>query len=344
MSIINVPAETIRKMFHSVLDNIGVRKDVAEHLIEGIIQASLRGVDSHGIRLFPHYLKGFEGGRLNKNPKYSFSQTAASTGKLDADHAPGHAAGMDAMLKAIKLAKESGIGAVTVYNSSHFGAAAYYALEAAKQDMIGLSFTNATAHVIPYGGKRPFLGNNPVCFVAPCEGEGPFCLDMATTPTTFNKLNMFKERGEPIPAGWAADEDGRETQDPDKAKHLFPIGLYKGFGLSMMVEILCGLLTGAPLGPKISHMFGTPMSEKRLLGHFFAAIRIDCFEDLKTFKTRLKKMMDELRNEPIFDPRNPIMVPGDPEKKNYQIRSKNGIPVPSEMMDSFKQIVAKYSA
>ncbi|MBI5140264.1 MAG: Ldh family oxidoreductase [Candidatus Vogelbacteria bacterium] len=338
----NISKRQLTDFFGSLLKKIQVRDDVAQYLIEGIIQASLRGVDSHGIRLFPHYLNGFEGGRLNKKPDYKFTSNALSTGKLDGDHAPGHAAGMEGMLKAIERAKESGIGAVVVYNSSHFGAAAYYALKAAEHDMIGLSFTHATAHVLPYGGMRPFLGNNPICLAAPCEGEGPFCLDMATTVATFNKVQQFREQGQKIPLGWGVDKDGRQTEDPNRLVSLFPIGNYKGFGLSMMVEILCAMLTGAPYGQNVSQMFGTPMNQQRKLGHFFVALRIDAFEEITVFKNRLKEMMDKLRQEPSLDPQKPVMAAGDPEKRCYAERVIKGIPVPASLLSHLNQLAANY--
>jgi ureidoglycolate dehydrogenase (NAD+) len=342
MRVFPVRAGVIGDLFLSILQRAGVREDVAGHLVAGIIQASLRGVDSHGIRLFPHYLQGLKGGRLNGNPQYRFAETSPTTAKLDGDHAPGHAAGATGMLKAVELAKASGIGAVGVYHSSHFGAAAYYALMAAAEDMIGLSFTHATAHVLSYGGTRPFFGNNPVCLTAPCEGEEPFCLDMATTTATFNKVQQYREQNMKVPFGWGVDSAGGDTDDPGKIESLLPIGGYKGFGLSMMVDILCALLTGAPYGPNVSRMFGTPVSEKRDLGHFFMAIRIDCFEEPGLFKKRLKEMMDALRNEPARDEKSPVLVPGDPEKACSRERSANGIPIPESLLHELAELAVRY--
>ena len=342
MSIQHIHSEDISRFFLAVLKKTGVRDDVAGYLTEGILQASLRGIDSHGIRLFPHYLKGLEEGRLNKNPQYRFTETSLTTAKLDGDHAPGHAAGAEGMLRAIALAKTAGTGAVGVFNSSHFGTAAYYALMASDHDMIGLSFTHATAHVLSYGGTRPFFGNNPICLVAPCEGEDPFCLDMATTVTTFNNIQQYREQGSKVPVGWGVDSVGRETDDPRKIESLLPIGGYKGFGLSMMVDILCSLLTGAPYGPNVSRMFGTPISEKRQLGHFFMAMRIDCFEEPAVFKKRLKDMMDALRREPPRDQALPVMVPGDPEKAFFRERSRTGLPVSDHLLAQLVKLAKRY--
>lgn len=342
MKEIIVPVDSLRHFILSVLSKAGVRDDVAGYLADGLIQTSVRGVDSHGVRLLPHYLRGIKAGRINRNPKYQFKMTSASTGLLDADHTFGHAAAMEAAKKAMELAKESGAGHIAVYNSTHFGAAAYYALEIAKHDMIGMSFSNTDALVKTYAGKRPFLGNNPICFAAPCADEEPFCLDMATSVVTFNKVRQWREEKKPAPPGIGADKEGRETTDPDRITMLLPIGGYKGYGLSMVVEILCSLLTGMPYGPHIPKMFEAPMSEKRFLGHFISAIRIDCFQDKDAFKKRLSLMISELRKEPRIDKNVPVQVAGDPEKRNVAERIKKGIPLKSNEFEAFKKIGDEY--
>lgn len=327
MKKITVPVKKLKDSINEILIKAKVRNDVAMYVTEGLIQTSVRGVDSHGIRLLPHYLEGVKKGRINPNPNYKFIRTSFSTGTLDADHTFGHAAGMEAVKKAIELANEAGTGYVAVYNSSHFGAAAYYALEIAKHDMIGMSFTNTDALIKTYGGKRPFLGNNPICFAAPCKNEEPFCLDMATSVVTFNKIRQLRDAKLSAPSGVGADRQGIETTDANKITMLLPIGGYKGYGLSLMVEILCSLLTGMPYGPHIPKMFEAPMNEKRYLGHFVSAIRIDCFLDKEIFKNRLYELISELRNEPALDSNAAVQVAGDPEKKVAKERIKNGIPM-----------------
>ena len=332
----------ITAYINKIVEQAGVREDVACHVSEGLVQASLRGIDSHGIRLLPHYLKGVEGGRINPEPDYKFEKTSASTGKLDGDHTFGHAAGVEGMNKAIELATEAGTGHVAVYNSSHFGAAAFFALLAAQHDMIGMCFTNATPHVLTTGSNRAFFGNNPVCFVAPCDGEEPFCLDMATSAITFNRVMQHKESDSQIPTDSVADANGNTTTDPDKAKYLLPIGDYKGYGLSMMVDVFCSLLSGMPCGIDVSEMYSGKMSKRRHLGHFFTALRIDCFEEISVFKRRLADMMKALGSEPRRDKDVPVQVPGDPEKKIAGIRTKEGIPVSRQLLDSFVQLGKNY--
>jgi len=328
----------LERFCRTTLEHRIVREDVINHVTKSLIQTSLRGVDSHGIRLLPHYLKAIEAGRINPDPQYKFKDTSPSTGKLDGDHTFGHAAGKEGMLKAIEKAKKTGIGSVVVYNSTHFGAAAYFSLFAAEKDLIGVSSTHADSLMLTYNGIRPFFGTNPICFAAPCKGEGPFCLDMATSRVTWNKIREKTDGKTKIPQGWGVDKNGTETTDPDKVAYLLPIGDYKGYGLSMMVEILCSLLTGMPYGRNICRMYDDPTDKKRKLGHFFMAIDIECFEKKEIFKKRLKKLMDEVRDEPPINKESKIMVPGDPEKKVYEERIKIGIPIDKTTMQKFYKI------
>ncbi|MFA5164057.1 MAG: Ldh family oxidoreductase [Candidatus Omnitrophota bacterium] len=337
-----VPHERLSVFIKKVLLNAGVREDVAYHVNEGLVQASLRGVDSHGIRLFPHYMASVKAGRINPDPEYKFERTSASTGKFDADHTFGHAAGIESARKAVELAKEAGTGSIAVFNSTHFGAAAYFTLEIAKQGMIGLSFTHADSLMKTYAGKRAFLGTNPISFAAPVEGEEPFCLDMATTLYNFNKIKQLRERKHPAPEGVGADTEGNETTDADKISMLLPMGGYKGYGLSLMVEVLCGILTGMPYGPNISSMFKAPLSQKRFLGHFICAMRIDCFQEEKVFKRRMAELLNELRNEPPMEKGVPVQVAGDPEKKAASERTKEGIPMAAPEAEAFMKLSAEY--
>ncbi len=337
MKYVNVTDGELKRFIRSVLMKAGVAHAVSGLVAEGLVQTSLRGVDSHGVRLLPHYIEGVLKGRINPDPKYKFKKTSSSTGIFNADHSFGHAAGIMAARRAVELARVAGTGHVAVYNSTHFGAAAYYSLEIAKSDMIGMSFTHADALIRSYGGRRPFLGTNPISFAAPCKGEGPFCLDMASSAITFNKVRQLREKGIPAPHGTGADRFGIDTTDPSEITMLLPMGGHKGYGLSMMVEILCSMLTGMPYGPYISNMFKAPMSEKRFLAHYVIAIRIDCFQKKDVFKERLSLMMKELRNEPRKKAGTPIMVPGDPEKNAAKERSVKGIPIPLPEYEALKR-------
>lgn len=338
---VRVPAEKLRQFARDAFLRAGVDAQVAEETARALWMTSLRGVDSHGMRLLPHYIAAIEGGRLNPKPKLSFEQTSASTGRLDADHTLGHAAGMEAMRQAIKLAKEAGTGFVSVRNSSHSGAMATYALEACEQDMIGMAYTHATPRLKTPNASRAFLGTNPICFAAPMANEGPFCFDAAPTTFSFNKVRQYGELGQVLPADVAADKDGRVTLDPKMAEQLLPIGDYKGFGLSFVVEILCGLLAGMPAGLEVSSMFDAPMSEKRYLGQFYGAMRIDVFENVEVFKKRLQGMADSIRNEQRLDATIPVQVAGDPEKATAKEREANGIPFSAKELEKMNVLASR---
>jgi len=339
---IRVDHAGVRDFIFEVLAKAGVEPVGAGHVADGLVHASLRGVDSHGIRLLPHYLKALKAGRVNPCPNYSFDRTTQCTGVLDADNAYGHASGMEAVKRVLELAGEAGMGAVAVKRSTHFGAASFFGLEISKYGMLGMSFTHADSLIVPTAGTRRFLGNNPICFTAPCEGEDPVCLDMATSVITFNKVLQLREEGASAPAGVGADIKGRETTDPREIVNLLPVGGYKGYGLSLMIEILCALLTRMPFGPHIPRMYDAPIEEKRNLGHFFLAMRIDAFEESNTFKRRMKELVTELREEPSLEPDVGVQVAGDPEKRISEERTKKGIPLRNVEMEFFKKAAVDY--
>ncbi|MEW6428686.1 MAG: Ldh family oxidoreductase [Thermodesulfobacteriota bacterium] len=319
-----------------------VDETVAEQVAEGLVSTSLRGVDSHGIRLIHHYLNGVRSGRINTRPQYRVERKFATAAVLDADHTFGHAACMEAARLAVEMAQEHGSGNVAVKNSTHFGAAACFALEIARQNLIGMSYTHADSLIIPTGSKRKFLGNNPVCFAAPVAGEDPMCLDMATSIITFNAVRRLREIGGEAPAGAGADAEGRPTTDPHRIAMLLPVGGHKGYGLSLMVEVLCSMLTGMPFGPHIPKMFEN-LEEKRFLGQFVSALNIEAFQEVEVFKQRMAELVDELRNEPPIDPAHKVMVAGDPEKIQATIRGRDGIPLEEPEFRQFEELNRRYA-
>ena len=242
------------------------------------------------------------------------------------------------MRHAMKLAREAGSGQVAVRNSNHCGSMAYFALEACAEDMIGTAYTHATPKMRSANASSKFFGTNPVCMAAPMASEGPFCYDGATTLMSANKIRVYAEQGLELLPGCGADEHGNETTDPEQVDQLLPMGDYKGFGIAMMVDILCGLLTGMPTGDKISDMFKDPFSRKRDLGQFYGALRIDAFEEPDLFKGRLQDMADSIRRQPRRDPDVAVRVPGDPEKAHLSDRSANGLPISATVLAQFESI------
>jgi LDH2 family malate/lactate/ureidoglycolate dehydrogenase len=337
-----VSHDVVERFVRNVLISAGVDDQVAEETADGLVLASVRGVDSHGIRLLPHYIDELEAGRINPDPEFNFEQTATAVGQFDADHTYGISAGIRAMRRAIEMADDAGVGHVNVKHSTHNGMMAYFGLEAAKRDMIGIATTHTSANTRPPNGVRPFFGSNPICVAAPMNDEDPFCFDAATSAITFNEVRKHQDAGDPLPRNVAADEHGEPTRDPEEAVQLLPLGGYKGFGLSMVVELFNGLLSGMDVGRNVSEMYGKDISNRRNLGHYYAAFDIDAFVDSNEFKQRLQELAERIRNEPQRDEETPNYVPGDPEKEARNIREAEGIPIPEHSLEQFDELAEKY--
>jgi ureidoglycolate dehydrogenase (NAD+) len=325
------------------LEHRSVHPDSIRHVVASLVQTSLRGVDSHGINLFPHYCRALDAGRINGNPSFSFTETGICTAILDADHALGHHAGATAMDRAIEMAKNSGIGSVAVRNSTHFGAAAYIGLRAPERDCLGFAFTNADALVKAHGAREAFFGTNPICFTAPLDKEEPFCLDMATSLVSWNRIAICRRENRAIPESWALDATGVRVTDPHQAVTLNPAGEYKGYGLGMMVDILCGILSDGPVGREIKAMYTPPLDgSKRRIGHWFLAVDIARFLEPAVFRNRLQAVVDSVRRMAPLSSRDEVLVSGDPEKKARERRSREGIPVDDSKLKEFLELSTEF--
>ena len=330
------PDGVIRLMTKALLRR-GLSQKHADQVARGLATTSLRGVDTHGIILFPLYLKELEGGRAKAQPQLSWHKGAAATRVLDADGALGLVAGLTAAEKAVHLARSHGVGAVAVGNSNHFGAASVYTLAMAAQGMIGLSFSNSDALVAPTHGKNPLFGTNPLSFAVEGDGE-VFCVDMATSQVAYSRVKRFKAAGKPLQPGWALDGDGRDLADSEgEFAAMQPLGGYKGQCLCMMVEILCVLLTGMPFDHELSHLFVPPYDRPRTVSHFFLALDISSFQSLAGFKTRLSRLLTGVR-EAERSAETRVINPGDLEKETADHRRLEGIPVPDHLYRELSDI------
>lgn len=336
LSIYRYDAERLRQWMLIEMEKRNVAHYVAANVVSSVIETSLRGVDSHGINLFPHYCAVSQSGRINLTPNLIRSQTSASLAILDADWSFGHHAGALAMTYAQELASETGFALVNVTNSSHFGAAAYFSLRAARDDFMSFAFTNADSLVKAHNAKEAFFGTNPVCFAAPMDGEDPLCLDMATSTIPWNRIKNHRIENQSIEPGLAFDADGNTVADPHRAVSLAPTGSYKGFGLGLMVEVICSVLTGGIIGKDIAPMYAN-IANHRDIRHAFIALDLSKITDVGRFKAQITDMARRIRS---LDPlgMDEVMVPGDPEKKAMSKRTVIGIPVNSIVHDAFMAI------
>ncbi|BBK32485.1 LDH2 family malate/lactate/ureidoglycolate dehydrogenase [Stella humosa] len=341
-----IPAERLRRQLALVFDAWGMPDDQAAAVIDVMVETDLRGVDSHGVSMLPLYDKLRREGKVLAAPEVKVTREAPVTALVDAGHGLGHYAAVRGMSIAIEKAKASGMAAVGVFNSNHYGPAGYYALMAAQAGLIGMSFTNVwNSAVVPTRSRVPMFGTNPIAFAAPAGHNPPFCLDMATSTVAIGKLRVAYLNEKPVPAGWAMDEAGQPLTDATAAlesRHLTPLGglaemsSHKGYGLGAMVEILCAMLTGAWYAPvKAKKAPDDPMFN---IGHFFFAIDPKAFRDPGEFEADLDGMIDALRAAEPAEAGKPVLVHGDPELANHAERTANGIPMPPALLDEVRDV------
>lgn len=335
--------EDLRSFAKTVLTAAGVEPFSVAAIADGLCETSVRGIDSHGIRLLPHYVRSALSGRKNPKPDFRFQQTFPAFGHLDADNAFGHAAGMRAVEEGMAMARTQGLGGVAVSNSSHCGAMACFALHAARQGFACFAFTNADSLLQSSQGTRPYFGTNPVCFAAPREGMEPYCLDMATSVIPWNRLLLHKSLNTELPPAVAADSEGNETSDPAAAAWLLPVGGYKGYGLASMVEVLCSIFSGMAFGRQIPAMYKAPMDQPRRLGQFYLVMRTDAAVDADAFARALAEMSREIAAEPAQDADRPVMLPGDREVVVARHRMETGIPLDPDTLVAFRELAATYA-
>ncbi|MCP8894792.1 Ldh family oxidoreductase [Shinella daejeonensis] len=326
-----VAPDVLEARVETALRAAGASGESAAAAVRALMHASRIGVDSHGVRLVVHYDRVLRGGRVNGHPEITVKRTAAATAVVDGDDALGHHAATVAMEKAIELARESGIGAVGVVRSSHFGAAGAYARMAAEAGMIGFATTNSDSVVVPFQGRNAFHGTNPLAFAAPSGGERPWLLDMATSSIPLNRLLLFKSLGRLLPEGVAVDENGVSTVDPAAGRTLLPLGgvdfAFKGAGLAGVATVLSAILQGATLDPDFIPMVGSgDYATPRRMGHFLLAIDPGRFGGHEVFKAGMAAYLRALRENPAQEGAD-VLAPGDREWRIEAERARTGIPI-----------------
>lgn len=314
----------------SCFQNLGLSQSDAELTSRALIWANLRGVDSHGVVLVKEYAERLRLGRINPRSSCIVVSEGLTTALIDAAASVGQVAGVRAMTLALEKASQTGVGVVGVKNSNHFGAAAFYSLMAVERDMIGFATTNAPPTMAPWGGKARLLGNNPLSIAVPAGKYPPLVLDMATGASAWGKIFLAQQQGRKIPLTWALDKNGEPTDDPGKAfdgGFIQPIGGYKGYGLSLMLDVLAGVLTGSGFSTHIPAW--NDKGQTQQIGHFMAAFRIDCFMPAEIFRERVDALIRLMKDCPPAPGSDRVLVPGEIEYETEQQRRAQGIPIHS---------------
>ncbi len=350
-----IPESTLRSFTQNIFLSMGCSDKHAALAADVLLQADLRGIDSHGVARLVGYVRLWEKKRINATPNITIAHETATTATVDGGAGLGLVVAPFAMQLAIKKAEQYGSGWVSVRNSNHFGIAGYHALLAVEKDMIGFAMTNASPLVAPTFSSERLLGTNPMCYAFPAGKYPPVVVDMATSAAANGKLEIAQRSGKQVPEGWIQDASGNYTTDPHALKSggaLLPLGSdrehgsHKGFGLSATVDILSAVLSGANYGPWVPPFvaFLEPPNDPvgTGIGHFMGAMRVDGFRPVDEFKLHMDNWINRFKSAATVDPEQKVIIPGEPELEAETERRKYGIPVVDSVLMDLNGLAEKF--
>ena len=314
----------------------GLSSTDAEIVAGLMVEADLRGSDTHGVIRLPLYLRRLKAGGINARPHIRIVEERPATALVDGDNGMGHLVMRFAAMTAIEKAKAAGVAWVGARMSNHAGPAALYAMMPLAHDMVGLYLAvGSNNHLPPWGATENLLGTNPIAIAIPSQDEAPVVLDMAPTVAAFGKVRLKMQRGEELPVGWMIGRDGKPLTDPKRAEQglLLPIGDYKGYGLSLMVGLLAGALNQAAFGRNVVD-FVKEQGKATNTGHAIVALSVEAFAPAATFKRQVDAAVRVMRGAERLPEVERIWLPGEQSHRKRQDRTKNGIPVSKPLRES----------
>jgi L-2-hydroxycarboxylate dehydrogenase (NAD+) len=346
-----VAAADLKAFVGACMEGVGVAPEDAEIVADVLVAADLRGVESHGVARLRRYVEGVRGGRIRAERALTVVRDGPATALLDAGNGLGQPAAVIAMRSAVAKARDAGVGVVAVRRTNHFGIAGYYPGIALAAGMAGFAASNASPQVAPTFGSEPMYGTNPIAIGLPTDPRRPFLLDMATAVVPRGKLERLRREGGTVPVGWAIDQGGEPMTRLDelvdglvarRGYSLLPLGGqgerlsgHKGFGLGLLVDLLCGPLAGAAWG---RHVYGP---EGAGLGHCFAALRIDSFRPPAEFVAAATALEAEIRGARKLPGEDRIYVPGEKEAVEAERRLATGIPLHAAVVAELREVGAQ---
>lgn len=358
MNTKHIPFKTMENFMVQILMKAGIPKSDSKIITDVLIQADKLGFDSHGVnRLKPIYLDRIKDGIVNPITNFKVLREGPTTAVIDGQNGMGHVISYHANKMAIDKAKKFGMGMVVVRNSSHYGFAGYYPLMAVKENMIGITGTNARPSIAPTFGVENMLGTNPLTFGIPTDESFPFLLDCATSITQRGKIELYARDGKDLPKGWVVDENGDSKTDSSEVLRdlisgkaaLTPLGGigeetagYKGYGYATVVEILSAALQQ---GGYMKMLLGFQDGKKvpYNLGHFFIAIDINAFVDPDDFKKTTGNILRELRASRKIPGEKRIYTAGEKEHDTWLERKDKGVPFNVELLKEFRELCETYN-
>ncbi len=321
--------DSLRAYGREAFVQAGLPEDGAAIITEVQLESSLRGQPTHNVGDIPGYCRRVRAGQMNPRPNIRSVKTTAVSARIDGDNGPGQWVSVVATREAIARAKESGVGIVGVQHSNHFGAAGHYAWMIQQEGLIGMATTNGGLVLAPWGGVSPTFGNNPLGVGIPAGRHLPIVLDIAMSVVAQGKIGLAIAEGKPIPLGWMMDKRGRLSTDPKDASEGMgvPIAEHKGYGLTLVMETLSGLLTGAKFCLDHNRETFRGGAQEHDLGHFFLAMSPEMFMSTDDFKGRVDRMIDDVKKSELAEGVKEVLLPGEPEMRSRERNLREGVPI-----------------
>jgi LDH2 family malate/lactate/ureidoglycolate dehydrogenase len=337
---IRIGAADLQDFAKNVFIKVGMPSEDAALEAEVLVWANLRGVDSHGVLRIPSYVEMADKGEMNPRPSIRVEKETPATLLVEGDRAFGPVVTVFAMKRVIEKARAVGIGWGLIRNTTHQGAMAYYSLMAAREGMAGIAIVCSPPNMAPHGARAAGVHNSPISIAVPAGRHRPLCLDMATSVAAGGKLMLARDKGVPLPEGWALDQAGNPTTDAKAATILVPAGGAKGSGLAMMFESLTSLMVGNPL--LIPALTGQAGAQRHRQNSVVAAVDIATFTDVARYREDVDRTIDGLTALPPAKGFDRVQVTGQPEDRTTEDRQRDGVPVPLGTVANLRKVAARF--
>jgi LDH2 family malate/lactate/ureidoglycolate dehydrogenase len=336
---LTLPADAVREYGAGILAAAGLPGPDAGIVAAALVDANLRGIDSHGVTRIPVYVERLRRGLVNPEPDVRIVRDAGAALVVDGDNGMGAVVTSRAMDIALGRLQDVHSVSVAVRNSNHYSSGAYYMTPALERGAAAFLYANAPSTTAAWGGVRRYLGTNPYTFAVPTGRHGAFVLDMATSVVARGRIILAAQRGESIPDGWAVDATGKPTTDAREALDgaVLPFGGAKGYGIAMMIEVLAGVLSGANIGPSVGDLY-EDLERPQGVGSFLQLIDLAAFLPLEDFLGRIDAFIDEIKATGSPEDGREVLVPGEIESRTAAVRAREGIPLSPDVVQALERV------
>lgn len=330
-------APDLHRYCAGILGAAGLPDDDAALVADSLVEANLRGIDSHGVSRIPIYVERIARGLTNTRPEVRIVAERGGALLIDGDNGMGQVVIQRAVELGLERLPAHGTVSVAVRNLNHYGSGAYFARRAAEHDAAVFLYGNAPATMVAWGGRERFLGTNPYTFAVPGGSGEPIVLDMATSVVARGKIILAAQLGQDIPEGWAVDAVGRPTTDAEEALRgsVLPFGGPKGYGVAMMVEIMAALLSGASSGPAVGDLYDD-LERPQGVGAYLTLTDLTVFQTPQEFGIRMDSLISAIKATAALD--GEVLMPGEIEQRTARTRQADGIPVPRAVVAALEQL------